>query len=79
MINNDKILLVRLPRVDNIYKDFYGVGCFTESGFVFALLTPDFFKKSPLRCAKYPSNVEYKSHELEIIGDIEYLSNPDGA
>jgi hypothetical protein len=73
------LLLIKLPKIPNIDKEFYGIGYFAENGdFIFALLTPSIIKNFPLRSVKalewkpFSDNV-YLSDKPKIIGKIEEL------
>jgi len=69
-----KILLVRLPKVDGIEQDFYGVGYNEGNSFVFMILTPDFINKFPLRAFPFPEYNGYDSSSYyEVIGEIVNL------
>lgn len=71
-----EILLVKLPKVPNIDSDFFGIGFYTDHGFVFALLTENLINKFPLRNLPFPKDTGYASeNEIEVLGTIKNLPN----
>ncbi len=74
MDNDKELLLVKLPKVENIDQDFFGVGYYSDGGFIFVLLTEEIMSKSPSRRFPFKNEVDYHSDtELEIIGQIKNL------
>jgi len=71
-----ELLLVKLPKVPNIDGDFFGIGYYTDHGFVFSLLTEKIFNFSPLRSFPFPKDTGYASeNQFEILGIIKDLPN----
>ena len=68
------LLLVKLPRVPNFENYFFGVGYYSDSGFIFTLLTPDIINKIPSRMFPFPKDTGYLSeNQIEIVGKITFL------
>lgn len=68
------LLLVRLPKIPNLNNDFYGIGYYTNHGFVFLLLTEDIINAKPLRSFPFPQYIGYDSeNHFEILGQIKNL------
>ncbi len=66
---NEKLLLVRLPRVKGIDEKYYGIGYFSkEKEFIFSLITPEIIKTLPVR-----SIDKDKTDEIFVIGTIDDL------
>jgi hypothetical protein len=69
-----EILLVKLPKVPNVDNEFFGIGYYTDHGFVFALLTEKIINQFPLRSMPFPKDNGYASeNEIEILGTIKNL------
>jgi len=69
-----ELLLVKLPEIENCDQSFFGVGYFSDNGFVFVLLTEDIFSKIPCRIVPHP--VFPEESKIKIIGKIENLKPP---
>jgi len=68
------IILVKLPKVENVEQDFFGIGYFSDNGFVFSLLTEDICSSNPLRIIPYP--VHPNEMDIKIIGKIKNIQSP---
>lgn len=69
-----EFLLVKLPKVPNLEQDFFGIGYYTDHGFVFAFLTEKTIHLQPLRNIPFPSNSGYDSeNQFEVLGIIKNL------
>ncbi len=69
-----ELLLIRLPRVPNVDNDFYGIGYYTDHGFIFMLITEDLINTKPLRSFPFPVGTGYDSEsQFKIIGTIKNL------
>lgn len=67
-------MLARLPKIPNVSEEFFGIGYYSDSGFIFMILTEELISKFPLRMIPFPSNSEYLSEcHIEIIGKINSL------
>ncbi len=72
----NKLKLVRLPRIKGNPKYFYAIGYYTEDGsFVFALLNREIIRNSPLRSISADKwDGSKKENEIVIIDDISELN-----
>lgn len=71
---NRDLLLVRLPKIENVSQEFYGIGYYSDHGFVFLLITEDLINAKPLRSFPFPKDNDYDSaDQFEIIGQIKDL------
>jgi hypothetical protein len=76
-MKND-LLLVRLPRIEGVIQDFYGIGYYSDHGFVFLLITEDLINSRPLRSFPFPKETTYDSaSQFEIIGQIKDLKRDE--
>jgi hypothetical protein len=73
-LQND-LLLVKLPKISNIDQDFFGIGYYSDHGFIFLLITEDIINSKPLR--KFHLSIGYDSEDqFEILGKIKNLKPP---
>jgi hypothetical protein len=71
-----ELLLVKLPKVPNLDQDFFGIGFYTDHGFVFSLLNEKTINLHPLRNLPFPSDTGYASeNQIEVLGIIKNLPN----
>jgi hypothetical protein len=72
------LLLVRLPKVPDVDQEFFGIGYYSDSGFIFCLLTEDIVNTKPLRKLPFPKNTGYdSSNDFEILGTIKNLKRDE--
>jgi hypothetical protein len=68
------LLLVRLPKIPDTDQEFFGVGYYSDSGFIFCLLTEDIVNQKALRQFPFPKDTGYdSSNHFEILGTIKNL------
>lgn len=71
------LLLVKLPNPPNVDGEFYGVGYYSDSGFIFGLITEDFIASCALRKIPFESEIDYlKASKIQVIGKIGDIRNP---
>jgi len=69
-----ELLLVKLPKIPKSDQEFFGIGYYTDHGFVFLLITEDIINTKPLRSFPFPKNTGYDSeNQFEILGTIKNI------
>ncbi len=73
---NEDLLLVRLPKISTVDQEFYGLGYYSDSGFIFVLITEDFINVKPLKNFPFPKDIDFeKENYFEIIGTIKNIKS----
>lgn len=69
-----ELLLVKLPKIPEHDQEYFGIGYYTDHGFVFSLLSEKTMHLQPLRTLPFPQHTGYAStNEIEILGVIKNL------
>lgn len=71
-----QLFLAKLPRIKDHNQDFFGIGYYEETKFVFALLTLKTIELIPMRFLPIPEYGTEESNQIEILGKIEHIKNP---
>ena len=68
----EELWLVKLPKIENLDQDFYGIGYYREKSFVFSLLTPDCISNLPLREIDHDGESEFSIIHIDRIIDLPF-------